>query len=660
MFELTISAHDAPKAFTAEHLMFGACLSLIGESGSWEVALFGDEAACSSLARVIYAMDDNQDPLPDEIVDAMGELINMVSGALKTRFDQQEHARITIGIPNFHVSRADCEKYRTRIIPLISQRITSPQIEGELFLVWSERTPVVLLHEAKACIEASDDKMSLGSGLSALHELWEVVADTTAPENASAIDSCQRMLAAIINETGGTSIKYVARIIDALIEALSEDLLIPVQMPEAPAPLDDETLDETAPQAPVTRDLETLDMIGEFLSESQERLDKCDEILVGIERGKLTQDSIAALFRDFHTIKGTASFHELVDIEQLAHSTENLLARARDGHLEFEGIAVELVLESTSLLSRLITKVRAAVDRGVSFPTSRLAGELREKIATFLRGETVDLKRVSSKYVPEELDPSIENAPKAPLKETVKVDVEQLGEFDSLISNLDDVLRLLDGPKEDSIGLKEAYDTVSDLKRKMESLSMRMRMVPLRSTFQKMTRMVRDLSKKTEKLAQLTLDGEDTRVERNVVEKLNGPLVHLLRNAIDHGLETSELRRATGKPLIGQVRLSARLLHNEVELEITDDGQGIDADRIWSKAIVQNMASADIRPSDAALFALIFEAGFSTAAKVTAISGRGVGMDVVRREIEALNGRIEIASLKGKGTTFRIIIPHSS
>jgi signal transduction histidine kinase/chemotaxis protein CheY-P-specific phosphatase CheC len=659
MFELAMSAHGAPMAFTTDHLMFGACLSLIGESGSWEVALFGDEAACSSLARVIYAMDDNQSPLPDEIVDAMGELINMVSGALKTRFDQQEHERITIGIPNFHVSGADCEKYQTRIIPLISQQITSPQIDGELFLVWSERTPIVLLREAKACIEASDDKMSLGSGLSALHELWEIVAETTAPENANAIDSCQRMLTTIINETGGASLSYVARVIDALIEALSEDLLIPVQMPEAPAPLDDEIPDETAPQSLVTRDSETLEMIGEFIGESQERLDKCDEILVGIERGKLTQDSIAALFRDFHTIKGTASFHELVDIEQLAHSTENLLARARDGHLEFEGIAVELVLESTSLLSRLITKVRSAVDQGMSFPTSRLARELREKIAAFLRGETVDVKRSSAKCATEEFDSTIDDAPKAPLKETVKVDVEQLGELDSLISNFDVILRLLDGPKEDSIGLKEAYDTASDLKRRMESLSMRMRMVPLRSTFQKMTRMVRDLSKKTEKLAQLTLDGEDTRVERNIVEKLNGPLVHLLRNAIDHGLETSDLRRAAGKPLIGQIRLSARLRYNEVELEIADDGQGIDADRIWSKAIAQNLASADVRPSDAELFGLIFEAGFSTAAKVTAISGRGVGMDVVRREIEALNARIEIESLKGKGTTFRIVIPHS-
>jgi two-component system chemotaxis sensor kinase CheA len=172
-----------------------------------------------------------------------------------------------------------------------------------------------------------------------------------------------------------------------------------------------------------------------------------------------------------------------------------------------------------------------------------------------------------------------------------------------------------------------------------------------------MTRMAREVAKKTEKLVNIVLEGEDTRAGRNIVEKLNGPLVHMIRNAIDHGLESADDRRLDGKPLIGSIRLAARNADDSLVIEIADDGKGLDADAILAKARAKGMVPEDVRPKDQELFALIFESGFSTAAQVTAISGRGVGMDVVRREIEALNGRIEIKSRVGYGTTFRIILP---
>jgi two-component system chemotaxis sensor kinase CheA len=182
-------------------------------------------------------------------------------------------------------------------------------------------------------------------------------------------------------------------------------------------------------------------------------------------------------------------------------------------------------------------------------------------------------------------------------------------------------------------------------------------MVPLRGLFQMMTRMARDLMKKTEKLAQIVIEGEDTRVGRNIAEKLNGPLVHMIRNSIDHGLESADERRLDGKPLIGSIRLAAHIVDDDLVIEIADDGKGLDADAILAKARSKGMVPQDVRPPNQELYLLIFESGFSTAAQVTAISGRGVGMDVVRREIEALNGRIEIKSRSGYGSTFRIILP---
>jgi len=660
MFELTIAAGGAPSSFETEQLVFGACLSLIGEGGSWEVALFGDEAGCSGLAKVIFAMEGNQEPMPDEIVDAMGELINMVSGAVKTRLDQQEHERLTIGVPIFHTSRSDCEKYRTKVIPLVSQRLVSSQIEGVLYLVWSERTPIVLLQEARVCIDSPVDKLDLGSGLAVLHELGEIVADFTAKENVAAIALCQRLVTDIINECGKSSAKFVVQVIDALIEALTEDPLLPLQMPSGDALLPDGDDDESEPQSTVVRDAETLEMLGEFLGESQEGLEQCDQILLQIEQGQGSADSVAALFRQFHTIKGIASFHELSDVEHLAHSTENLLATVRDGKRAFEGAAVDLVFESTSLMSRQMLRIREAVEGSLSFPTSKLARVLREKIEALLRGEVVDTTGFGRSANPEEGGPPVDAVPKAAIKETVKVDIELLNEFDALLPKFDHILGLLVTTTERETADQQVREQIVELRRQTEFLSAKMRMVPLRGLFQKMTRMVRDLSKKTEKLARLVLEGEDTRVERNIAEKLNGPLVHMLRNAIDHGLECADDRRLTGKPLIGAIRLAARQEDDRIVIEIADDGKGLDSDAIWEKALSRGLIAGPERPADGVLFKLIFEAGFSTAAKVTAISGRGVGMDVVRREIETLGGIIDIDSVKGAGSRFRIKLPHAT
>jgi two-component system chemotaxis sensor kinase CheA len=182
-------------------------------------------------------------------------------------------------------------------------------------------------------------------------------------------------------------------------------------------------------------------------------------------------------------------------------------------------------------------------------------------------------------------------------------------------------------------------------------------MIPLRGTFQKMTRLVRDVAQKCGKQVEFITEGEDTEIDRNMVDLIADPLVHMVRNAVDHGIERPEVREAGAKPATGTIRLAAYHAGGDVVVELRDDGAGIDRDVILAKALAKNLIESDKGLSETQIFNLIFAPGFSTAEQVTAVSGRGVGMDVVRRNIEAMRGRIEISSEKGKGSVFTVRLP---
>ena len=201
--------------------------------------------------------------------------------------------------------------------------------------------------------------------------------------------------------------------------------------------------------------------------------------------------------------------------------------------------------------------------------------------------------------------------------------------------------------------LRQLGRTTSELQRNAMSL----RMVPVRSAFQKMTRLVRDIAIQQKKEVQLVLEGEETELDRNIVEKLGDPLVHMIRNAVDHGIELPADRLAAGKPALGTVKLSASHQRGGILIRIQDDGKGLDAGRILAKAIERGLVepNADLAESD--IYNLIFMPGFSTAESITDLSGRGVGMDVVKRNIESLRGKVEIQSALGQGSTFHILLP---
>ncbi|MFC1479618.1 chemotaxis protein CheA, partial [Planctomycetota bacterium] len=191
----------------------------------------------------------------------------------------------------------------------------------------------------------------------------------------------------------------------------------------------------------------------------------------------------------------------------------------------------------------------------------------------------------------------------------------------------------------------------------LQDLSLSMRMVPLHPTFQKMTRLVRDLARKSSKAVQFITEGEDTEIDRNMVDIINDPLVHIIRNAVDHGIETNENRKKAGKPKQSIVKLSALSQGENIIVKVEDDGKGLDRDKIIQKSIQRGIIASGEGLTDRDIQNLIFEPGFSTADEVSDISGRGVGLDVVREGVEALRGTITIASIPGQGTSFTIRLP---
>jgi len=195
------------------------------------------------------------------------------------------------------------------------------------------------------------------------------------------------------------------------------------------------------------------------------------------------------------------------------------------------------------------------------------------------------------------------------------------------------------------------------LVRDLQELAMGMRMVPMKPTFQKLARLVRDLAQATGKQVELVTEGEDTEIDRNMVDVIGDPLVHMVRNALDHGLETPAERVAAGKSPTGRIRLSAYHANGSVVVDLQDDGRGLNRARILDKAKARGIVSSDKHLSDGEVFDLIFAPGFSTAEQVTDISGRGVGMDVVKRNVESLRGKVEIASETGRGSTFSVRLP---
>jgi len=262
------------------------------------------------------------------------------------------------------------------------------------------------------------------------------------------------------------------------------------------------------------------------------------------------------------------------------------------------------------------------------------------------------------KKKPEERADSDRKANSSKVEATVRVRTDRL---DRLIDAVGELViaqsMVAEDPNSNQIGLQKKVVHAGKIIRDLQDMTLALRMVPLKATMQKMSRVVRDVARKQNKRVELLTEGAETEIDRGMVDVISDPLVHMVRNSVDHGIESEAERVAAGKPPVGQVKLSAKHSQGSVVVSLVDDGKGLDRRKIAAKAISQGIIESDDGMSDSEVFRLIFSAGFSTAEVVTDVSGRGVGMDVVRRAIESLKGSVEIRSTLGEGTTFDIRLP---
>jgi len=446
---------------------------------------------------------------------------------------------------------------------------------------------------------------------------------------------------------------------------------------------------------------EDREIISDFVVESLDNLGTIEVRLMDLEQDPTDTETINAIFRPFHTVKGVSGFLNFNKINKFAHIVENLLDKARNGELRIDGEIVDVILESVDLLKGMIESVRDSLDTGNLFEGDEDVSQIMHKIEQLISPVQAENKKlfgemlIANGTVSEaDIKAALAIQQKEPDKKIGEILVEQEKiKAKAVVSTLreqkradggSDILQVkVDTKKLDSIvdmvgelaiaqSMLRQHEVVLNSKDRkldqitkqlnlittgLQDIAMSMRMVPIKNTFQKMLRLVRDLAKKAGKDVQLVLSGEDTEIDRNIMEEIYEPMVHMIRNSIDHGLELPDEREVKNKPRQGTIYLKAYHRSGNIVIEIMDDGRGLNREKILKKAVSTGLIRQEDKLSDAEIDNLIFHPGFSTAEKVTEISGRGVGTDVVKSKVEKLRGTIEVRSVNDKGSTFFLRLP---
>lgn len=444
------------------------------------------------------------------------------------------------------------------------------------------------------------------------------------------------------------------------------------------------------------------DLLPDFITESGECVVNSEAALLQLEANPSDEEAVNTVFRAFHTVKGTSAFLGLARIAAFAHEAESLLSRVRDKEIAYTRGCADLSLRSADMLKELLSVVEHALNGDGRMPVPDGYVELLDALAGYDPARDADGVAVPTRSESDDIFPAADHdttavavtsgdlrlattaEPSLPQVQatastavsaaannsatasssadaTIRVRTDRLDRLIDMVGELVIAQSMIAGDDGFSNGaqheLLRKVTHAGKIVRELQDLSMSMRMVPLRPTFQKLARVVRDTATKAGKTVQFVTEGDEVEIDRTMVDRLGDPLVHMVRNAVDHGVEPPHERTANGKPSLGVVRLHAYHASGNVVVELIDDGRGLHRDKIVKKAIEKGLIESDKGMTDSEVFTLIFAPGFSTAEKVTDISGRGVGMDVVRRNLEAIRGRIDITSVPGKGTTFAIRLP---
>ncbi len=464
--------------------------------------------------------------------------------------------------------------------------------------------------------------------------------------------------------------------------------------------------DTAAEEHPINPDAPaaTPEMINAFVEESSDLLDRVEQALLQAESDPVTISAVDQIFRDVHTIKGNAGFFWFAKVEQKCMALETALDAFRKSASPIDNTAATEFLE---MIDEIRTDVAAVEHAAASSDKAAVAaqqqpdeippgysdtlGEIllemgvldKDELDAALSSQQRRLGEilVAEQHVPEQtvkqaLDVQTERrtqvsaATEKPVhRKDIRVDTNKLDKLFELVGELITAESMVVGglgmngaasqaDEESTRDVQKAASYLQKITREMQEITLSIRMIPLEATFGKMRRLVRDLARKFEKQVTIEVSGEETEMDKNVIEEVSDPLVHIIRNAVDHGVESPEIRRAAGKPETGTIWLSARHEGNEIWITIRDDGAGLNRDRIIKKAIERGLLNeGDPEPTDEEVWRYVFEPAFSTASVVSEVSGRGVGMDVVKQNVEKLRGKIDIKSDPGNGTTFVLRIP---
>lgn len=428
-----------------------------------------------------------------------------------------------------------------------------------------------------------------------------------------------------------------------------------------------------------------ISMVGEFVTECSDLIQMAEGALLELEERPDDDELINTIFRSFHTIKGTSAFMGLDPISEFTHWVETFLSMIRDGELKFDQSCADISLQSIDILTKMLDVVETA-EGGDPLPKPvRFDGmmqallevteekvspaeaygkalEVFEKQDEVAEEESTNLKAVKlngTTVQDEDSGNSAKGSAKAETESSVRVSVDRLDRLIDMVGELviahSVVAQDQNIPRDSDLQRKVNHAT--KILRELQDTSLTLRMVPMKATFHKMNRLVRDLARRAGKQVKFITQGEDTEIDRNMVDVISEPLIHMIRNSLDHGVEKPEDRIKAGKDEIANISLTAAQEGGKVVIKIKDDGRGINKDVILRKAIEKGLVDPEKKLNEKEIYNLIFLPGFSSAEKVTDLSGRGVGMDVVRRSIEKLQGKVDVSSKLGEGTTITIELP---
>ena len=422
------------------------------------------------------------------------------------------------------------------------------------------------------------------------------------------------------------------------------------------------------------------ELVGIYLEDAREHLGVLDTALLQLEREGTQPELITTLLGPLHTLKGNSGMMGFSAVKDYIHRLEEVLGRARDGQLALDAAAFDRLLAGATALREAIESACTA---------GRETAELSVEMATL--AAILAPRAAAPTHSPSPVVPAAAAAPAAPVpvpaapaapgapsaadaaaaaaararSSMVRVDFAKLDHLLNLVgelivhrTKLNELGRQIaqvapaEGPQ-----LLEVVHQIASTSTQLQETIMDVRMLPIRHVFERFPRLVRDLAHHQGKHVELVLQGEETRVDKAVIDEIGEPLVHLIRNAVDHGIEAADLRAARGKSATGTILLSAAQESNQVVITLVDDGGGIDASEVRRRAVERGILRADEQVSDREAIQLIFTEGFSTARTVTDVSGRGVGLDVVVQSMERLNGLIEAETIPGAGTKFTLQLP---